>query len=557
MRAGVRLRLAARAAAATLLLVLLILLDASSGASAATARPRIVAGSATPITQAPFQVALYDPEDLVPGQGVFGAQFCGGVIRDATHIVTAAHCVTFGGFEAAAPDEIEVLAGASDLEHPELGVEDPVVTTSFDPEWSPFSHAHDVGVLTLQTPLWTGATPTIDGVNKIAPIEFASGPVLAGDEATISGWGYTQHLTPQQAEEAEELTGSATLQSAKVSIVGLSECSADYKAEGPGQFTDEFICAIGGELPTTDSCFGDSGGPLFSTGLEPSDDRLLGLVDFGTGCAEPTFPGVYQSVIEASNRAFATSDPPQAPLRQSDPSITGTPQSGETVTCDPGAWLGSPELFYRYYRDESSDLHPFLVKPLTAGFFADATYVIQPSDAGTSLFCVVLARNGGGFGDALSRDVEVAALPQAAPVAAAAPAPPVASPAPHVAPVAPAQSPPTLRVVSASCRRSTCSVDVRVSSGTGAARVTSVDAKLAFTRKLACRRDGRRAICTRTITRKLAAKQISGAHFAIVATRLQPGRYTLALRAVDSAGLRQTHATTVALLVKHVRASRR
>ena len=50
----------------------------------AAAQPRIIAGSDVPISTYPFQVQ--------PGAST-GSFICGGSIRDATHIITAAHCV--------------------------------------------------------------------------------------------------------------------------------------------------------------------------------------------------------------------------------------------------------------------------------------------------------------------------------------------------------------------------------------------------------------------------------------------------------------------------------
>ncbi len=526
-------------------------------AAAARVQPRIVAGKDTAIEEAPFQVALYDPQVLGPGEedDVLAAQFCGGAIRDATHVITAAHCVTFGGFEAAAPEEIEVLAGTNDLEEPGVGsIKDPVVATSFDPEWNPFSGVHDIGVLTLEKRLWPeGATPPIDGASKIAPIGFGEAAVAAGDKVTVSGWGFTKALTAEQepTEEEEKEGHPATLQSATVSVVSLAECSEDYEAESSEPLGETFICAIGDELPTADACFGDSGGPLFSGTPGSPADRLLGVVDFGAGCAQKEFPGVYQSVLEAKNRAFAGSNPPQAPLNLSVPSITGAAQAGQTVSCDPGSWLGAPEFLYRYFRDESTILHPFAVKALTPKYSSSAAYAVQSGDAGTRIFCAVVAHNGGGVGEAIGEDVNVSAAAQPAPAV------PAAANAPAVVKPAAVPSPPTLRVVSSRCRGTSCAVNVHASKGTGAALVTAVDAKLTFTRRVSCRKHGRRATCKRTFRRKLAAKATPGGHFVILATGLKPGPYTLTLVAIDKAGIRQAQATKVALLVKPVRGKRR
>lgn len=516
-------------------------------------KPRIVGGTEAKIEDAPFQVALYDPLALSPGEAenLRAAQFCGGVIRDATHIVTAAHCVTFGGFEAAAPAEIEVFAGGNDLEHASTGTRDPVVATSFDPAWNPFTNEHDIGVLKLENPLWSGEPPPIDGTSKIAPIEFAASDPLPGSSATVSGWGFTKALArEQEATPQEEIEGyPPILKAAEVAIVDRTECSEDYAEEEIGPFDQQFICAAGSE-PARDSCFGDSGGPLFSGTPGDAADRLLGLVDFGAGCAQEEFPGVYQSVIEAQNRAFAGSDPPQAPRNESLPTIAGSLQVSQTVTCNPGNWLGAPEFLYRFYRDESTLLRP-AVKALTAKLTSSASYTLQSADAGTRIFCQVVALNDGGRGEAIGEDASIAA----------AALPSTALPTPIVPPAVKTKSTPpllapTLRVASAHCRRGACAVNVRVSKGAGAALVTTVEAKLSFTRRFACRKHRRRATCRRSITRRLSARRLPGERFSILATGLRPGSFTMTLVAIDRAGLRQTHATKLALVLRAPRSAR-
>jgi trypsin len=530
---------------------------AAGSAAAARLQPRIVHGAPTPIEHAPFQVALYDPEAVDPEEpdNLLAAQFCGGVIRDATHVVTAAHCVTLGGFEAAAPEEIEVLAGSASLQAPEVGsIEDPVVATSFDPEWEPFGFEHDVGVLTLEKPLWEGATPEIGGLGvKIAPIGFAATDPLAGSNATVSGWGFDQPLTPEQepTEAEEELDHPAMLQSAEVSIVARAECSADYAGEGFPPFNEQLICAGGSGSEPADACYGDSGGPLFSGPLGSPEDRLLGLVDFGEGCAQKEFPGVYQSVVSGQNRTFASSDPPQAPRNTGVPAIVGTLEAGHTVTCQPGSWVGAALQFgYTYYRDEASVLEPFAVEALT-GESPSPDYAIQGRDVGKRIFCAVTARNAGGVGEAISRDAVIPAftLPQIVPGVPVSPGPPAkASPPPTPTP--------TLRLLSARCRRGTCTVTVRASKGTGTAAVTKVEATLSFVRRVSCRKHGRRSTCRRLLTRRLGARPLGSERFSVTATGLRPGPYTMALVAVSGAGTRQTHATSVPLLLKAARARR-
>jgi trypsin len=293
------------------LLLLCGLLATASASSAAPPRAveSIVGGGDASIAHFPFQVALYDPHAGSPSVGFF----CGGVILDATHVVTAAHCIATGAHGRVGPlDEIEVLAGSTSLAATESGsVRDPVAAAAFDPEYNPTTSNLDVGLLTLARPLWNGPTPSIDGIDRIAPLPvdveaaatfsrpLAGAPVIA----TVSGWG---DVAPAPTDGPSYPT---VLQAVQVPLVPEALCGEDY-AGIEQTITPSMICA-GSSRPRTDSCYGDSGGPLVvdrdTPADPPADYVLVGLVDFGNGCAQPGYPGVYTRIGNPEVAAFLAS----------------------------------------------------------------------------------------------------------------------------------------------------------------------------------------------------------------------------------------------------------
>jgi secreted trypsin-like serine protease len=295
--------------------------------SAPVARASVVGGVGASIIEFPFQVALYDPRAGSPAKGFF----CGGVILDATRVATAAHCLMGEGGRHSPLAEIEVLAGSTDLEPTAPGsVRDPVAAVTIDPSYNPATSDYDVGVLRLARPLWSGPTPTLDGRAAIAPLapdaalaaRLSEPPAgaLAGEpasatapaQAVVSGWG---DLTPQPGGPP---TYPLRLQEAPVPLVPTGLCEEAYAAYEQA-ITPRMVCAGGvpsGWPGRTDSCYGDSGGPLVAEGAAgqaaPAGDVLVGLVDFGNGCAQAGFPGVYVRVSDPAVANFLSVAPPLA-----------------------------------------------------------------------------------------------------------------------------------------------------------------------------------------------------------------------------------------------------
>src|SRR5207237_3307560 len=102
---------------------------------------------------------------------------------------------------------------------------------------------------------------------------------------------------------------------------------------------------------------------------------------------------------ESSNSLTIGGPKPESPPRNTaPPEVLGTPAVGQTLTCSPGAWSGSPSpaFTYQWLRDQGQP-NEAAIELATA-----STYTVVTEDAGHSLACEVTATNGRGEESKLS-----------------------------------------------------------------------------------------------------------------------------------------------------------
>jgi hypothetical protein len=281
--------------------------------SAAVAEPsaRIVGGQSTTIEDLPWQAQVR----------VDGDPWCGASILDATHVVTAGHCVYDENGFAIAPSRLTVRAGVTDSEDAsgQNRAASSVLVHSGYHDGQGFSYDSAVVTFSPALDLTTARAKPIPLVDQGAAFTTATSFV-------VSGWGSTTADDPDVPDLLEPPPSyPTTLQKATVTYRTDSSCQTAY---GSRLDPSVMLCAAGTQ-PNRDSCYGDSGGPLaVQIG---STWRLAGIVSFGDGCADPSYPGIYTEVGAASVRSFLA---PYA-TTASNPPASNPPASNPPASNDP------------------------------------------------------------------------------------------------------------------------------------------------------------------------------------------------------------------------------
>jgi secreted trypsin-like serine protease len=125
--------------------------------------------------------------------------------------------------------------------------------------------------------------------------------------STVAGFGTTSESSS---------TPPAQMRFAKVPITTDQYCAKAYpsglsEAADDGTFDAATMLCAGYPQGGTDTCEGDSGGPLLAP-RKGGGVRLVGATSFGNGCARAGKPGVYARVAEGPIRRFIAQVVPKA-----------------------------------------------------------------------------------------------------------------------------------------------------------------------------------------------------------------------------------------------------
>ncbi len=387
-----------------------------SRAGRRVAHTAIVGGNQISIEQAPWQVfviGLYPVEiEVEPGvrEVVLFELLCGGSILDATHVLTAGHCL----FNPETDERLEakdvlVVAGNSNLfiheAQAQVRLAESLRVHPYYDRSAGAAAADDVAVIALSEGLSLSSAPgsTASSIGLVG----AGATPAEGTQLNLTGFGQEN----PNFEPAGELNSIAT--------------TVTYPRRCGGEDDAVFVCtsASGGS-----ACFGDSGSGLTTTGATPA---LAGVMDIVFGknkeFCRPASTNGFVNLAAPEIRDFIEGEeaPPKAPRGGEAIEVRGVPKVGYSLSCSPGSWSGDPSIMYVFINSVNGQV-------LQSG--ASSTYALTASDVGRTIYCEVQTTNAGGTG--VVRTGSLRAI-EAAPVEQQ---PPPSEPPPHEPPPPPVES---------------------------------------------------------------------------------------------------------------------
>ncbi|RWS20373.1 serine protease 33-like protein [Leptotrombidium deliense] len=226
---------------------------------------RIIGGGPARIGNYPWQVSIRRNNVLI----------CGGSIISNSYVLTSAHCFRVRG-------RYTLYAGTQ-LRNNQFreGALHRIVDIRRHPQFISQIMFADVALVRV-LPRFNFRPGTNGGRNAIGPIclPVARAPVTERT-GIISGYGWSNFYRVEPY-----------LKAARIQILNHVYCERVYRIRYRYD-RNSMVCA-GYVNGGTDSCLGDSGGPLAV--LTNNRVTQIGITSFGYGCARRGYPGVYMQV---------------------------------------------------------------------------------------------------------------------------------------------------------------------------------------------------------------------------------------------------------------------